>query len=206
MLCSIQLQVWIYFVGYADFIRLAYIISKSHRSWYFEWNSTFSGTKVNNSLTHLLNNFVIDTIICPCSCVFNIIWRHHASGCTCFHQWNAPIMICWWLCYFFTIYILYIHKHCDCFLPLLLVVLMKCYVLNALLFASWPLLSLSPILCACASVHASTLHPLLAHHLCYLDVDCVYTIKQCFSTDGLQPTGGPWSSFRWAAKSSEITQ
>jgi len=29
------------------------------------------------------------TVICPCSCLFNIIWWHHASGWTHFHPWDS---------------------------------------------------------------------------------------------------------------------
>ena len=54
---------------------------------------------------------------------------------------------------------------------------MLCY--NALRSALWPLLLL-----ACftySSVHASTLHPLLAHHhLCYVDVYCICRPTMCF--------------------------
>jgi len=34
------------------------------------------------------------TVICPCLCLFNIIWWHNTSGWTFFfHPWNSPIMV-----------------------------------------------------------------------------------------------------------------
>jgi len=70
-----------------------------------------------------------------------------------------------------------IYKHC--FPPMLLILTMKCCTnmpcplphnhYCCLLFSS------IYACLACSSVHASSLHPLLSqHHLCYVDVYCVF--------------------------------
>ena len=73
-----------------------------------------------------------------------------------------------------------------CPLPLILVVVMKWYVTNCIALCFMTIIAVRFLhLCACficPSVHASAIHPLLAHHhLCYVDEYCVCTtIKQLF--------------------------
>jgi len=70
-----------------------------------------------------------------------------------------------------------IYKHC--FPPMLLVLAMKCYTkmpcpLPHITIIAAYFLHLYACL-TCSSVHALSLHPLLAHHhLCYVDVYCVF--------------------------------
>ena len=90
--------------------------------------------------------------------------------------WNSPHYGGWVNCNFVTIY---------CFLPLLLIFVIKFYVSNciALCLATLVVICFLHLYACfnCLSVHASSLHPLLAqHHLCYIDVYCVCTIKQLF--------------------------
>jgi len=71
-----------------------------------------------------------------------------------------------------------INKHCDCFLLMLLVFAMKCCtkMLCPMPHNHYCCLLPSPIYACltCSSVHASSHHPLLAHHhLCFVDVYCV---------------------------------
>jgi len=74
---------------------------------------------------------------------------------------------------------MYIH----CFLPLLLVSVIKCYVFNCIVLCLvlFPCFTYMCLLQLPIYVHASTLYPMLAHHhLSYIDVYCVQydTVKQ----------------------------
>ena len=76
-------------------------------------------------------------------------------------------------------FLIYVYKHC--FLPLLFLFVMKCYVPNCIALCLATLVVVHFLhLCACFncwSAHVST-HPLLAHHhLCYVDLYCVCTTK-----------------------------
>jgi len=99
------------------------------------------------------------------------------------HPWNLAHYGLWVNCNFFMIYTC---KHC--FPPLLLVFVMKCYIFNCIgLCLVTPIFVRFLYLCSCfncPSVRALTLHQLLAHHhhLCYVDLYCVYTRKQLFYT------------------------
>jgi len=111
-------------------------------------------------------------------------WWHHALiwlGTT--HPCNPPHYGLWVKLHFFTICM---YKHC--FLPVLLVFVMKCCIMMPC-----SSLCLKTIIAArflhlyacltCSSVHASILHPLLAHHhlcYCHVDVYCVFFYLHIF--------------------------
>ena len=91
------------------------------------------------------------------------------------HPCNPPNYGLWPNLLFF---MMCIYKHC--FPPMLLVLAMKCCTKMPcpLPHNHYCCLLSSPIclphLLICTSLHASSLHPLLAHHhLCYVDVYCV---------------------------------
>jgi len=71
---------------------------------------------------------------------------------------------------------IYVDKHS--FLPLLLAFVMKCFVSMHCSLPHNPIVAHFFHQCACytySSGHTSTLHPLLTHHhLCYIDVYCVF--------------------------------
>ena len=77
--------------------------------------------------------------------------------------------------HFFTVCILSVNiVFCPCYLFLLWNVVLKCIALCliTIIAARFPYLY---AYLTCWSVHASSLHPLLAHHhLCYVDVYCVF--------------------------------
>jgi len=63
---------------------------------------------------------------------------------------------------------------CPCYLFFLWNVVLKCLALCLITIIAAYFLHLYACL-TCSSVHASSLHPLLAHHhLCYVDVYCVF--------------------------------
>ena len=72
----------------------------------------------------------------------------------------------------------------HCFLPLLLVFVMQCVKMQCFCLIT-PIAARFLQLCACftcSSTHVSTLHPLLAHHhLCYVDVYCVFFFNFIFA-------------------------
>jgi len=86
---------------------------------------------------------------------------------------NPPNYGLWVNLHFF---MMCIYKHC--FLPMLLVFAMKCCTkcLSLCLITIIATCFLHLYAClTCSSVHASSLHPMLAHHhLCYVDVYCVF--------------------------------
>ena len=99
------------------------------------------------------------------------------------HPCNPPHYGLWVKLHFFTICM---YKHC--FLPVLLVFVMKCCIMMPC-----SSLCLKTIIAArflhlyacltCSSVHASILHPLLAHHhlcYCHVDVYCVFFYLHIF--------------------------
>jgi len=113
-------------------------------------------------------------VICLYPCFFNLICCLVE---TYIHRRYSLHYSPWYLCYFFTTCM-----YKFCFLPLLpafasvmtCCVLMNCSPLHNPYCCSLP----SSTVCACficSYVHASTLHPLLAHHhLCYADVYCAF--------------------------------
>ena len=88
------------------------------------------------------------------------------------HPCNPPHHGLWVNLHLFT---MCIYKHC--FLPMLLVLVwnvLKCLALCLITIIATRFLHLYACL-TCSSVRASSLHPLLAHHhLCYVDVYCVF--------------------------------
>ena len=102
------------------------------------------------------------------------IWLETTHTCNPLHY--GP----WVILYFFLICM------CGlCFLPLLLVFAMKCVKMHCCLphnpyccSLSSPVHLLHLLICTCftcSSAHVSTLYPLLAHHhLCDVDVNCVF--------------------------------
>ena len=89
------------------------------------------------------------------------------------HPCNPPNYGLWVNLHFF----MCIYKHC--FLPMLLVFAMKCCTKKCLALCLITIIAacfLHLYAClTCSSVHTSSLHPLLAHHhLCYVDVYCVF--------------------------------
>ena len=119
---------------------------------------------------------------CSHPSLFNFIRWHHASGWEqLIHATHPTIWSVGKSTFLHDVYLAYKH----CFLPMLLVFAMKCCTKMPcpLPHNHYCCLLPSPIYACltCSSVHASSLHPLLAHHyLCYFDVYCVFFIFSYF--------------------------
>jgi len=89
------------------------------------------------------------------------------------HPCNPPHYGLWVNLHFFTMCICNI-VFCPCYLFLLWNVVLKCLALCLITIIAARFPHLYACL-TCSSVHASSLHALLAHHhLCYVDVYCVF--------------------------------
>ena len=113
-----------------------------------------------------------NTVTCSHPLLFNFIRWHHASGWEQLIYATHPIMVCGYI--YFSSWCAFINiMFCPCYLFLLWNVLLTClaFCLTTVIAACFL------HLCTCltrSSAHASSLHPLLAHHhLCYVDVYCV---------------------------------
>ena len=128
----------------------------------------------------IINIWIIFLLLNPLLFYFMmtpLIWLGTTYPC------NPPHYGLWVKLHFFTICM---YKHC--FLPVLLVFVMKCCIMMPC-----SSLCLKTIIAArflhlyacltCSSVHASILHPLLAHHhlcYCHVDVYCVFFYLHIF--------------------------
>jgi len=108
-------------------------------------------------------------VSCLSPCLFNIIWWRCVFGGTCIRPWYSLHYGPW-------VVVLLLH---GLYVQTLFSVLATCFCNETLFFNA--LLSASYVLASPAYlyVHTSTLLRLLAHHhLCCVDVYCVYTIKK----------------------------